>query len=593
MLEHLLEYARTRNLVIEPGFAPKDVRWAIVCNPEGTLADVIELGDIDAKRNPGQRFPMCPNLTQPEFKRGGTGTRPLLVDTLAVLALHSNVDGREMEKLVSKHDFFVDLLRRGAEYCRPLDAAATCLSDDDALERIRARLTDSRAKPTDKATLAIIGATPTYPVESHEWHGFWQEFRATLQADSVAGPMRCFSSGEMAIPTRTHQKIKGLTDVGGLPQGDTLVCFDKSAFESYGLAQSANCAVEENDALVYGTALNDLVERAEWMPGIKLACWYKEAIQREDDPLRWLDESDDAARGAAEERARKLVRAVRAGERPDLIRNRYFAVTLSGASGRVMVRDWLDGSFTKLAASVSQWFGDISIVDPSGERVQGALPLRRLLDSLLPHRAKKKEKWKRLPPYGAKEKEKKKWKSLPPSVAHRLWRAAVTMRPIPREVLLRAHRKVRLAVLRGDPMRPEGLALIKAFHIRGGDQQMTATLNEDHPAAAYQCGRLMALYAELQRRALPDVDAGVVQRYFAAAQTTPNLVLGRIARLSQAHLGKLDVGLRRWWETRIAEVWGQIVDVPPRVLTPEQQSLFSLGYYQQIAASRARKETHE
>ena len=573
MLEHLLAYARTRNLIVEPGFAPKDVRWAIVCHPEGTLADVIPLGDTDAKRNPGQRFPMCPNLTQPEFKKGGTGTRPLLVDTLDVLALHSGVDGREMEKLVSKHDFFVDLLRRGAEYCRPLDAAATCLSDDDALERIRARLTDFRAKPTDKATLAVIGATPTYPVESHEWHGFWQEFRATLQADSVAGPMRCFSSGEMAIPARTHQKIKGLTDVGGLPQGDTLVCFDKSAFESYGLAQSANCAVEDIDALVYGTALNDLVQRAVWLPGIKLACWYQEPVVEEDDPLAWLDEPDDVARGVAEERARRLARAVRTGEHPELVRNRYFAVALSGASGRVMVRDWLDGSLADLTDSVSAWFADLSIVDRRGGHVHGAPPLRRLLGSLLAKGAK--------------------WGSLPPSMGHRLWRAAIKRRPIPRAVLLRAHREARLAVLRGDPMRPERMALIKAFHLRAGDQQMTATLNEDHPAAAYQCGRLMALYAELQRRALPDVDAGVVQRYFAAAQTTPNLVLGRIARLSQAHLGKLDAGLGRWWESRIAKVWAQIIDAPPRVLTLEQQSLFSLGYYQQIAASRARKETNE
>ena len=573
MLEQLLEYTRTRGLDVEPGFAPKDVRWAIVCNSDGTLADVMELGDTDAKRNLGQCFKKCPDLTQPEFKKGGPGTRPLLVDTLDVLALHTRVDGREREKLVAKHEFFVDLLRRGAEYSRPLDAAATCLTDDEALNRIRARLEALRAKPTDKATLAVRGANPTYPVESDEWHAFWQGFRATLQGDSVAGTMRCFSSGEMAKPARTHRKVKGLMDVGGLPQGDSLVCFDKSAFESYGLAQSENCAVADIDALAYATALNDLVQRAEWLPGIKLACWYKEPIPREDDPLAWLDESDDAARGSAEERARQLVRAVRTGERPDLIRNRYFAVTLSGASGRVMVRDWLDGSFSELAASVSQWFGDISIVDWHGGHVDAAPSLRRLLGSLLAEGAK--------------------WPSLPATIGHRLWRAAVTGRPIPRGVLLRANYEARLAILRGDAMRPERMALIKAFHIRAGDQHMTATLNEEHPAAAYQCGRLMALYAELQRRALPGVDAGVVQRYFAAAQTTPNLVLGRIARLSQAHLGKLDAGLRRWWETRIAEVWAQIVDVPPRVLTLEQQTLVSLGYYQQIAASRGRKETHE
>ena len=123
-----------------------------------------------------------------------------------------------------------------------------------------------------------------------------------------------------------------------------------------------------------------------------------------------------------------------------------------------MVRDWLDGSLADLTDSVSAWFADLSIVDRRGGHVHGAPPLRRLLGSLLAEGAK--------------------WGSLPPSMGHRLWRAAIKRRPIPRAVLLRAHREARLAVLRGDPMRPERMALIKAFHLRAGDQQMTATLNE-------------------------------------------------------------------------------------------------------------------
>jgi CRISPR-associated protein Csd1 len=79
------------------------------------------------------------------------------------------------------------------------------------------------------------------------------------------------------------------------------------------------------------------------------------------------------------------------------------------------------------------------------------------------------------------------------------------------------------------------------------------------------------------------VGAGIVQRYYAAASSTPALVLGRLVRTSQFHLNKLDPGLAHWFEDRIAGIWGRIKDNPPRTLNLEEQSLFAMGYYQQLA----------
>ncbi len=108
-------------------------------------------------------------------------------------------------------------------------------------------------------------------------------------------------------------------------------------------------------------------------------------------------------------------------------------------------------------------------------------------------------------------------------------------------------------------------------------------LNENHPHPAYQCGRLMAVLAKLQRSALGDVGAGIVQRYYAAASSTPALVLGRLTRTSQAHLNKLQPGHAHWYENIIACIWGRIKDYVPATLTLEEQTLFALGYYHQIA----------
>lgn len=117
---------------------------------------------------------------------------------------------------------------------------------------------------------------------------------------------------------------------------------------------------------------------------------------------------------------------------------------------------------------------------------------------------------------------------------------------------------------------------------------MTAYLNPDHPVAAYHCGRLMAVLAELQYAALGDVGAGVVQRYYAAASQTPGLILGRLIRNAQNHLNKSDKPwLSSKYERPVMDIVSRLKDEFPRILDLEGQGLFALGYYQQLAALRA------
>lgn len=116
---------------------------------------------------------------------------------------------------------------------------------------------------------------------------------------------------------------------------------------------------------------------------------------------------------------------------------------------------------------------------------------------------------------------------------------------------------------------------------------MTAYLNPDHPAEAYHCGRLLAVFANLQHAALPTVGSGVVQRYYVATSQTPGLILGRLVSNARNHLSKLDSGLAFWYENQIADVMSRLHDGAPRILDLEGQGLFALGYYQQLAALRA------
>ncbi|HEX7184993.1 MAG TPA: type I-C CRISPR-associated protein Cas8c/Csd1 [Thermoanaerobaculia bacterium] len=573
MLQPLVSYARGHGLVTEPGFAPKTVRWALVCDSQGKFLEVLDLAD-DPK-SPGRTFPRCPELSQPEIKRGGPGCRHFLIDSADVVALLA--DGDLDAKLLAKHTYFTRLLRQAAEALPVLAGVADTLDSPESLAEIQAGLRARKAKPNDKVTFSILGASPAYPVDSDVWHDWWRRFRKALgeekpgkpaSRETAAARVRCLASGELVEPVPTHPKIAGLSDVGGLPMGDALASFKQESFCSYGLVQSANAPVSEKIAAEYRAALNHLIkETGRRLAGAKVVHWFKDRIPREEDPFDLLiDESTEEA--DAQRRARDLLTAIESGRRPDLLDNRYYALTLSGASGRVMVRDWMEGEFRELVRNVDRWFADLAIANRNGI---GLAPPPRMI-SILAALVRDLD-------------------NLPPALEARMWHAAVRKEPIPQQAMARALARLKVDVLGNQPFNHARVGLLKAFHIRKGDHLMEPHLNESHPDPAYHCGRLMAMLAALQYRALGDVGAGVVQRYYAAASTTPALVLGRLVRTAQFHLDKLDRGLARWHEGRIADVFGRIrQDIPP-TLSLERQSLFALGYYQQIAFDRSRTKT--
>jgi CRISPR-associated protein Csd1 len=132
------------------------------------------------------------------------------------------------------------------------------------------------------------------------------------------------------------------------------------------------------------------------------------------------------------------------------------------------------------------------------------------------------------------------------------------------------------------------MGLLKAYLIRNYfrdqiENPMTPGLNPELDGAAYHCGRLLALYDGLQRAALGDVGAGVVQRFYAGATANPALIFARLAKLSMNHLDKLDGGLANWYEGQIAGVHDGIKGAYPGALTMEEQALFALGFWHQIA----------
>lgn len=584
MLQYFVKYAQQEGIIQPPGLQRKPIKWLVVFSPDGQFLRVDDLTGGD-KKSKGREFPSVPQAPN-NWLQGG-GRSHFLVESLATIVDWPNKP-EEQQKIAEKHRFFVDLLRQAASARLPLrsvpelEPIANSLEQGATLQAIRTELASKKAKPTDTATLALeTGATlPRIFVEEETWHAWWFDFLTQI-GGSTAQMMLDLLTGKPASPHLTHPKIRGLADIGGLATGDVLAGFDKDAFTSYGLVQGQNAAMSQETATIYVTAFNDLIStrcRKLASPkqgtGVKVVFWYSGRVPEEFDPILAVFEEEAEASPMeilqAENRAQKALEAIRTGEHPELAQYQYYAVTLSANSGRVIVRDWMEGRFEELVNNVKAWFNDLSIIAQNGNSIKNSFKFADIL--------------------GATVRDPSEVQA---SIASTLWRCALKRTPIPYEVMAQTLRRVHVDIVQDESPRESRFGLLKAFTIRCERvPTMTAELNQHETHPAYLCGRIMALLGDIQRKALGSVGAGVIQRYYAAASATPALVLGRLIRTAQiAHLPKIEQeGLRNWFESQLAHLWSQMKNAPPRTLTLEEQTLFAMGYYHQLAARSQRSQ---
>lgn len=573
MLQELRRYLQSQGIPARPGYNAKTVKWVIVLHDNGDYVDVAE---------DQHTFLASPDLGQPELASTSGKHSQFLVDTLSVVTGFA-LDAED-DKIAKKHACFVSLLKDASAHCPELALCGRTLEDEAVIARINDALKARKAKGTDKVAFRV---GQRYIPEMTEWHRWWEDYRVELYRNEADREMICLVTGEMVRPALTHNLKLKLAQVDGQSSGSALIGFDKEAFTSYGLSQSTNAACSEAAAVEYATAMNDLIGKAPPPLGNALMLhWYSEKIEDKDDLIpEMMSFGEESEAANAHIKARQLLTAIRSGTRPELTHNRYFVLQVSGAGGRVMVRDWFTGDFVRLLESINAWYDNLEIIKPHGGESAEPPKLRGLLNRLVSYR-----------PGESYQDTTKRVNTQLASLLPKLWRAILEDGPLPDAIAQSALMQIRSRLLREDEKQSSGnldrvaCAALKAWLIRRADKQsrketvMEPRLNKDHPAQAYQAGRLMAVLAALQTTALPDVGAGVVQRYYAAASTTPSLVLGRLVRNAQYHLQKIESkGLAVWYEKQIAEIMIKLGDQPPAILDMEGQTLFALGYYQQKA----------
>lgn len=587
MLNALYRYAQRENLALPPGYIKKTIKAYLVFSEDGKFVG-LELP------TPQIAVP-CPDIGS--LANSKDKSNVIVEKKSIVVPAQPNV----------KSAFFYQAMREGGAVEPHMALCAAAMQDEHNLADIGAELTRAKIKDSDRVSFKVGDVSLLESARTKEW---WSAYRGVLLAKDTDAPrVPCLITGELTEPMATVPKTTGLRSVGGHSSGDALICFDKSAFCSYGLEKSANAPVSEQAYASVKAALDALIARAPTLAGMKFVHWYDQPVPPKDDPVELMgmpafaieepeedDEPEDTAvntqmeEQSALQQADRLIHSVSTGEHTPNFTNTYYILMLSGVNGRVMIRRYLHGSYEELQSNVERWQQELTLVNSFGTGVMKQFKLFPALIRLMKYQKSDQKIWERMD---------KELSGVTPAVLT----AIMTGAPLPDTVAARALAYIRSKMLGQDDERsevpvPDDMACqwLKVWLTRRKPRTEEEILmpyySENHPSSAYHCGALMAVYGAIQRKAMPDVNAGVIQRYYAAASQTPALVLGQLSRLSNYHLAKIEnQRWLHWYQDMLSQISVAMGTVIPVTLDLEGQSYFALGYRQMWAQIQAEQRS--
>ena len=373
-------------------------------------------------------------------------------------------------------------------------------------------------------------------------------------------------------------KIKGVPN--GQTAGTSLVSANAAPFSSYGLENSLTSPISRDAGEGFGKALNQLISGAKtrlYMGPVVYTFWAKGGFDT-DLIFDCLDEDQP-------EEVRALFDSARSGSpQYEVDSDRFYCLGLSASGGRAVVRSWIDIPVTEAQANLDNWFESHRIVNEYGQYPDKPyFKVRRLVSCIYRDPAKE------LDMHGA-----------------RLIDVALHGGKLPWDILARAVNRTAIEQSVSH-VRAALMKLVLTSQLRTKTHNPMNDMNElnldpqfegmddlkERRAyqMAYHCGRLLALLENIQKAALGDVNTTLIDRYYGAASHTPGKVFGELVKDAQGHLRKLRVtkpGVHEALQQRLEGIMVMFFSAEhfPGTLTMQQQSIFSLGYYHQRAASR-------
>lgn len=454
------------------------------------------------------------------------------------------------------------------------------------------------------ANISFLLNTESNPNKLISSHEDIQSYQAGGSEEEGEDKGRCLVTGEQGTIARLHGGIS----LFGAQANATLISFQKSSgYDSYGKEQGLNAPISQtaSDAIISG--LNMLLGKDKntnyrigettfvfWntLQDDELLKNYQEAtftglpfdtdFDDEEEEATSSSKKKAAKRRDPEKETKMVVQALRSalGSKNVCIdlehSDRFYILALAPNAKRVSVKLWMEGTVREIVGNTLAHLDDMNIVRFDGLLDEDTPPLRpiyRIMKAI--YTATDSTKW-------------------PRQVVQELLESIIKGLPYPPALQMACLERIHHDHISKYPVTELRAALLKAYinrkHRKNPQiKQLTMALDKSNSNPAYLAGRLFALLERIQETAIPKVKANITDRYFRTASATPGIIFGRLLQLSAFHLSKIKKehgGLGFYFDRQIQEV----LELLPggqatfdKFFTPDQQSIFAVGYYHQKA----------
>lgn len=597
ILQALFELAEAEGLAKDLDFQELPVAWWIMLKEDGTCVGVEDrryLPDIEGKK---KAKPTAPRVRAPVYIGRTSGVQPqFFVDNAQYIFGQTPPDKAANPNRVEKcFDAFRESIAACSDETNDTGAVAVRRFLDDIAEGNQSVEWNEEWAANDLFAF-FLSTEPDKPIHLRPAVvKYWRKQREEAPS-GASEAYRCLVTGKLVGELGLFPQVKKVP--GGTSSGVAFVSYNASAFLSQGWKGNENGPISRIAAETCSTALQRLVDpaypdpdqpgttlperRYQIGPDTVVVYWSPHPEGRE------VCNAFNAMVDPEPEKVAESYKSVWRGKRPEVDNPAaFYAMTLSGTQGRIIVRDWLEATVSDVLANLATYFADLAIVrntpKPKNRDHPPAMPLKVILRGLAVHGDTKR---------------------LPPSLAAELFRSALTGKGFPRHLLQRAIERSRaeatLAKSKSEKWldlerRDARAAIVKAYLNRNRRLNADAanrypevknTMDPTNENAGYLLGRLMALLEKLQSEALGDVNATIVDRYFKRASTTPQNVFNHLLKGANSHLKKLrhaNRGRAIFFQKQIDGLLEGLPAVPglPQRLDLESQGQFLLGYHHQ------------
>ena len=372
----------------------------------------------------------------------------------------------------------------------------------------------------------------------------------TKQRDLVSlQSKKCSVCSENKFPVGdfTHFPIKAVPGDKEPAGGRKLISYngDHNPFESYEMTGNENCMICTNCAKTYVEGLNwlltngvsfknkknkdDIIYSNRWPRKRSAGFGSDTAMVFWTRKNKMLDEIDQLEAPSAADVAR-MIESLASGQEKDgryLEPERFYSCTLSGAAARIAVRDWIETSLGDFRTSIALWFRDIAIARYDNDRKEIVTHYPPLYDLARSCQRKNSD--------GSYDKDD----TATARVASNLWKAALQNISIPLCILTKVLQRARLDKYGVTTERAALIKLILNRNNKGGVFMITENMAQGDRPIAYVCGQIFAKLESIQYAALGDRNAGIREKYFTYAMTSPAAAFGRLFNLHSKHFTKL------------------------------------------------------